>query len=223
MLIGGGTPGAGMTTIQELEGKKTPVWDEQTNVELIERVKEKAKAKAGEILRDATQEAERIREQARQEGFNEGAAQASEEFANHRAQLADAMGQVLQQLQGQARDCWQSQRQDFVTLLRVAVEKTLLVTLDAQREESLNNLLDQALEAIDSMRKLTIVCAPQDEDMLRTMMDIAQQNQPDLKAWQIRADQNIEPGGLIVESDDGMVDNTVNGRFEAVMQIFENM
>lgn len=223
VLIGGGGPNTGMTTIQELEGKEIPVWDKQTDQELIERVKAKAKAKAGEILREATKEAAKIKEAARKEGFNEGAAEASEEFANHRAQLADAMAQVLEQLKGQSQECWQQQRQDFVALIRMAVEKTLLVTLDAQREESLNNLLAQALETIDSLRSLTVVCAPQDEELLRTMMEIAQQNHPDLKAWQLRADPNMDPGGLIVESEDGMVDNSVNGRYEAVLQIFDHL
>ncbi len=179
--------------------------------------------RAGEILRQATKEAEQLKETARQEGFNEGAAQASEEFANHRAQLAESMAQVLQQLQGQTRKCWQEQRQDFVTLIRVAVEKTLLISLDAQREESLNNLLDQALNSIDSMRKLTVVCRPDDENLLRTMLETAQAGHSDLESWQLRTDPNLEPGGLIVESEDGMVDNTVNGRFDAIIKIFDHL
>lgn len=221
VFMGVDTPGPDVTTIQEVEGKRKLVWDQATNTELVERVKQRAQDMAREIIEDARTEAAQVRQAAHSEGYEAGLAQAREQVEQEQAALAAAVAQALAAIQGQARHVWALQRKDFIDLIRLAVEKTIAVELSQRRKEVLEQLLEQGLETIDSMRSLTIRAKPEEADLLQAIIAHMTEHFPELTQYRVKPDPAIELGGIIIESAEGMVDNTIASRWTAVENIFD--
>lgn len=215
-------PGPSETTIQELEGKKRLVWDDAVSDEYMERIRDKARDAARQILADAMREAEDIRETARREGYAQGLAQADQDNRDTLKRMSDHLGQALAAIQHHGKAIVREQRLDLAALIRVAVEKTLAVEYEPRRGEVVQNLLEEALERIDSRRGLIIRVTPRDFPMVEKLMNLAKENRPDLSQWRLRADLP-EPGGVVVESEDGLADNGLPTRWQAVESVFDRL
>lgn len=223
VFMGVDSPGPAMSTIQEIEGKRKPVWDDETTNELIERVKKKAQAMAREIIEQAQAEADMLREKAHGEGFEQGLAEARAQVEQEQTALAEAVGQALGAVASQARIVWAAQRSDFLALIRLAVEKTMAVEMATRRSEILEQLLDESLEAIDSLRGLTIRAKPEEAELVQAILAHVGDRFPELRGYRVKPDESLTLGGLIIESSEGMVDNSIVTRFAEVAKIFERL
>jgi len=223
VVMGMGTPGPDEMTIQEIEGKRQLLWDDATNDEYLERVKAKAKEKAKEIMMFAELEAEALRAAARHEGYEEGLAQAQADLEQHRQAMSGEVENLLAQLGSQGGYVFDQRRQDIVNLVRLAVEKTLNIEMVESRKQSLEALMVEAMDRIESRRELVIKCAPEDADGLEMILSNIQQRNPSLEYWSIKPDPAVQAGGVLVEAADGKVDNLVSSRWEGVEPIFEQL
>jgi len=225
VIVGLGMRGPSEMTLAEAQGvvAKARVFDEKTEAELLARVRERAREAAREILAQAMAEAAAAREQARREGYEEGRAKAGEEIARALAEQAGKLAGLLGGLQSAGQALWQEQKGDLVALVRLAVEKLLRIELDARREEVLGSLLEQALEAIDSSRGFTVRVAPGEEGLAQQVLEKAKEANPHLERWRIKADKALAAGGLLVESGEGMVDNSLAARMKAVEPILDRL
>ena len=223
VLMGVGTPGPDEMTIQEIEGKRKLLWDDTVNNEYLERVKAKAKEAAKEIKILAELEAEALRATARHQGYQEGMAQAQADVDAHTKAMTAEMENMLTQLGAYGSAIFEERRQDILALIRLAVQKTLAVEMSEQRTASLETLMREALERIESKRQLTIRCAPDDEEDLKAFIGSIQEANPTLKYWTIKSDPSLTQGGMVVEADEGKVDNAVTSRWQGVEPIFEQL
>jgi flagellar assembly protein FliH len=64
---------------------------------------------------------------------------------------------------------------------------------------------------------------PEDEAAVKDILVTTQQRHSGLEVWSVKGDPSINPGGLVVESVDGMVDNTIESRYALVDQILEQL
>ncbi len=215
-------PGPAETTIQELEGKKRLVWDDSVSEEYMVRIREKAQDAARQLLDQALRHAEDIRETARREGYAQGMAQAEQDSRETLDRLSENIGQALLSIQHHGRQIVKQQHLDISALIRVAVEKTLHVEFEPRRGEVVAGLLEEALERIDSRRGLVIRVTAQDFPMVEKLMNLAKANRPDLTQWRLKADLP-EPGGVVVESDDGVADNSLPVRWQTVEEVFDRL
>lgn len=223
VIVGMNTPGPDEMTLQEIEGKRQLIWDETTNEEYLARVKEKAKEAAKEIKLLAELEAEALRATARHEGYQEGLSQAQADIDAH-IQAISANGEaLLSQLGSQGATISDARKKDLVDLISLAVRKTLKVELDDKRRHSLEALMDEALERIESRRKIDIRCHPEDVESLQEYVSTIQDRNPDLKYWTVKGDPAIQSGGVVIEAEGGKVDNTIDTRWEGVEPIFDNL
>ncbi|MDP3427769.1 MAG: hypothetical protein Q8S17_10405, partial [Humidesulfovibrio sp.] len=172
VIMGCDTPGPDYITIQEMEGKRhRPMWDEATEVEYIERCREKAQDMARTIitqaLEKASRDAEAIREQgrleveaavaeARQKAEVEAQARLDAEFAAQ----AQAMSSLVQAISGLGLEVWQSRRHDFAMLAKTFTEKALRVEMDTRRSAILESLMEEALSRLEAHRGFTLMVAP---------------------------------------------------------------
>ncbi|WP_035104171.1 FliH/SctL family protein [Desulfohalovibrio reitneri] len=223
VFLGVDTPGPEQTSLQELEGKRRPVWDESTNQELIDRVKNKATEMAKSIVAEAEQQAEQLRKEATDRGYQEGVEQAREQIEAEQTALAESVGRALTNVANQASRVWESQREDFVALIRLAVRKAVAVEYDERKEEALDKILHESLEAIDSMRQLTIRVNPDEAELVEALVNHVRDRFPALERFTVKPDQQIELGGMVIESDEGMVDNTVDTRLAQIEPLFEHL
>jgi len=223
VVMGMNTPGPDEMTIQELEGKRRLLWDDTTNDEYLERVKEKAREKAKEIMMFAELEAEAIRASAHHEGYQEGLQAAQADIEAHQQQVATEVNNILTQIGAQGSTIYEERRQDIIDLIKLAVEKTLAVELEESRTQSIQNLMAEALDRIESQRQIAIKCSPVDATELETFIKGIQEANPQLKYWTIKSDLSLTDGGILVESADGKVDNTLASRWAGVHPIFEQL
>ncbi|WP_432735517.1 FliH/SctL family protein [Maridesulfovibrio sp. FT414] len=210
-------------TIQEMEGKKKPTWNEDTDKEYFERVKAKAQNMAKEIIAKAMIEAETIRANAQAEGYAAGQQQAAQEAEQHMIGFSRNLTQTLSAIQQQARNIVLAQTTDAVQLVFMVIEKTLAVEMDSRRQEILYALLDEALARIDSMTQLVIRISPADAEIIGQLLEYARNEHPELEKWRIKADPSIDNGGVIVEAEDAVIDNTVTSRWEGVQDILAQL
>ncbi|WP_415718438.1 FliH/SctL family protein [Maridesulfovibrio sp.] len=206
-------------TIQEMEGKKKPTWDEDTDREYYERVKAKAQSMAREIIAKAMSEAETIKANAQAEGYASGQQMAAKETEQNMIGFSQNLNQILHGIQESSYNVLMSQSADAISLVFMVIEKTLAVEMESRRQEILAALLDEALNRIDSQTQLIIKVSPVDADIIGPLLVQAQSEHPDLAKWRIKSDPSIENGGIIVEATDAMIDNTVTSRWEGVQEI----
>ncbi len=223
VLMGVHTPGPDEMSIQEIEGRNRPIWDESVNQEYLDRVKGKARDMARGIIATALAEAEVIKARAKAKGLEEGAAEAEELVARKMESLGQAMEQTLATIAGQGLTIWNARRDDLLRLTRMAIAKTLEVEISQRRLESLENLLNEALDRIDSQRQMSLRVSTQDEETIQELMKKAQSANPALSNWRVLVDPGLELGGVIVETVEGMVDNSVAGRWAGVESILDQL
>jgi len=223
VVMGMHTPGPDEMTIQELEGKRKLIWDASTNEEYLERVKEKAKKKAKEIMMFAELEAEALRAAAKHEGYEEGLRAAQEDVAAHQRQMSAEVENILTQIGAQGSKIYEERRQDIIGLITLAVEKTLSIEMTESRKQSLENLMTEALDRIESQRQIAIKCHPEDAEDLDLFIRSIQERNPRLEYWTVKGDPTLSEGGILLESADGKVDNSVSSRWKGVKPIFDQL
>ena len=223
VLISAGAAGPSEMTVHEMEGNRSQVLDQSAELQFWARVRARAQAKAKEILNQAMAEAEALREQARQDGLAQGLAEAQGACQAHMEGLGQTLGGMLAGLEAERGNLWALHRQDFTTLLKLCVEKTLHVELSARRQEVLGCLLDQSIELLDTRAGFTVVVNPEDEATVRTLLDEAASVHPGLGQWRLKTDPALAMGGVRLESEAGMVDNTVDARFDQVADLLDRV
>lgn len=224
IILGPDSSGLTELSLDELEDRnRRNAWDDRNEDVFFERVRGKAKDKAKEILASAMAEAETIKAKAAEEGRAEGLQAARQEVDAMLGQQAEALAEILQQAQAGSKQLWEAYRQDIVALVRLAVEKVLTVQLEQNHEQILGSLLDEALDNIDSHRELVIRVNPDDSELMRELLERAAQTHTTLANWKIKPDKNMAQGGVILESDQGMVDNSVQARSGIILEIFDKL
>lgn len=209
--------------LKDFEGGEQGVWNPESEAEFVDRVKKRAAAEAERIMNQARKEAGEIKRKAREQGLAEGFDQARKELDLARSEMGDKLAQAMQALEAGSKEIWEANRRDLVELVGLAVEKILARELDENRRGILAALLDQAMETLTGQRSLVIRAHPSDKESLEELLQAAVEKNPELTTWRVMPDQGMSPGGLVVESDQGVVDNSLEGRGEMVQAILDRL
>lgn len=213
--------GAKVGSLGEVEMVRSQAWTPQDEEEYLDRVRVKAEAKAREILTQAEAEAAVLREKARDEGYSEGMKQAGEEFNELRASMGEASAAVLSAIEGQCSGIFEAWRADLAGLVPLAVEKMLGIVLEEHHRKVLEALYLESVNALSNARQITVFVNPEDEAAVADIIKMSKENHQELESWKVKVDASITPGGLKVESDSSLADNTVESRKAAVNQVLE--
>jgi flagellar assembly protein FliH len=189
----------------------------------LERVRKKAQDMAKEILSQAMVEAEQLRKQAQEQGRREGEKKIEVEVNKIKEQKAQECKALLESMRQASRDVWRSYRQDLVLLVQVMVEKILSVELETNRRASLASLLDQAVDMMDAKRRVVITIHPRDLDIMAELLEQARASGKVLEDCKVKTDESIDPGGLLLECDFGLVNNTIASRKAGLQEILEQL
>ena len=215
--------GLNTLSLDAVEGERSRNWSAEDEAAYLDRVKTKATEKAAAIMAEAGTQAEALRAEAREAGYAEGMAQAEEELEAFRSAMADSVSAVLSAIEAQGPAVSAQWREELVTLVRLAVEKGVAMTLSQDRASLLEALYTQAVAALENRRNLVIRVNPEDEPAIADIVAVTLNKYPDLKAWNVRADASINPGGLTVESDESLADNRLEKRAAMVNEILATL
>ena len=215
--------GGTAVSLASVEGEKSANWTEADEAAYLERIKEKATERATAIVEEALREAESIRTQAREQGYAEGVADAEQEIEAFQAGISESVSAVLSAIEGQCSAIFSDWREDLVALLRLAAEKIVGMALTDDKAKLLEELYTQSVVALENRRNLVVRVNPEDEPVIADIVNMTQARFTDLKAWSVKADPDISPGGLVVESEDSLADNRLERRAALVNEILRSL
>lgn len=223
VVMGAGVDGPAETTVGEVEGQRPRQTKAELEAEFWERVRGKATAKAAALLAQARAEAAQLKMQAQEQGYQEGMQAASADFEAHIQSMSQAFGQTLATLQAGRASLWRQFGGELTALVHMAVAKAVGVTLSERRGEILAHLLDEALEQLEAKSALTVRVNPADEEAMGELLARARQADPGLSAWRIRGEEGLSPGSILLECGDGLVDNRLDSRLQAVQAVLDKL
>ena len=224
ILLGTSSEGPTVVPLAELEGgSERLTWTQANTEDYKRRVRDKAAAMAKSILLEAQREARELKAQAKTEGHREGRELARRELELAREEMAVTLTGYLAAFQSGRGNLWNTQRQDIVTLIQLAVEKAVHLEMSSRNREILENLLDQAVDALDSRQRLIVRVHPGDEDNMLNLLRRARERHPDLGSWRVKTDPALHAGGLLLESDHGLVDNSVETRLAWIREVLDHL
>lgn len=215
--------GTRVSELSDVENVRSRAWDAKDENDYLERVKAKAVEKAREILANAEAEATEMRKKAKEEGYAEGLEQAHTELEEARSAMSGAVTGVLEAIQEESIVLTRAWRDDLAALVPLAVEKALALTLSQERRAVLESLYTQALRSLESSRRITVRVSPEDEAAIADIINqgAAQQNGPE--SWKVKGDPSVTPGGLYLESESSLADNSIESRKAAVEAVLAGL
>ncbi|MFP4168269.1 MAG: FliH/SctL family protein [Desulfonatronovibrionaceae bacterium] len=210
--------------LQDMEHSEDSHWlDERSQSEFIQRVKEKARDAAREVIASAMKEREEIKARAYEEGLAAGREEARAEREKESKELADKIGRALADISGEQQRICAAYRQDLVLLLRAAVDKVLGWQMEEAREKILFALFDEAVSLLESGREITVRVCEEDKEIVAKGVERLRESRPSLGSVQVVASQELKKGGVVVEDESGMVDNSLDARLEAVRAVLDQV
>lgn len=195
----------------------------ETEEKFLQRVREKAREKAAEVINSAMTEARVIRQKASEEGRKEGLSKADDEISAMKDKLKSDVAQIFSNLKKEKLKIWEEYRQDMVLVLKASVDKVLGIEISEKRTQVLESLLNQSLELTESNKKLTITVCQEDEQTVRDLLQKAEEKYPEMGTCRVKSSKKIKKGGLILENGKGVVDNTLESRYNEIKKIVDQL
>ncbi|MDR2891675.1 MAG: flagellar assembly protein FliH [Deltaproteobacteria bacterium] len=212
-----------ISELGDVESVRSRAWDAKDEADYLDRVRARATEKAKEILATAETDAAAIRREAAEAGYAEGLKQAEAELEELRSSMGSAVSGVLNSLQSSGPALSRAWRDDLAALVRLSVEKILGITLEREKSKVLEGLYLQAVKTLENNRRIVVRVNPEDEAAISDIIGMGLVGQPELEQWSVKADASISPGGLILESDFSLADNTLESRKAAVESVLAGL
>lgn len=195
----------------------------ETEARFLERVRERAREKASTLISEAMTEARTIRQKAMDEGHREGLARADEELQTMKDELSSDVATIFSNLKQEKKKIWEEYRQDMIFVLKASIDRILGMEISENRARIMESLLDQSLELAESNKELSISVSSDDEQTVRELLEMAREKHPEIGSCRIKSSEKIKKGGLILENGNGVVDNTLDSRYEQIKQIVDQL
>jgi flagellar assembly protein FliH len=194
----------------------TPLWNEETEAQYMDQVRERAQLMAKEILASALAEAEQIRQTARQEGLKDAQTTIEKQAAREKEKIGAFLAALETGLKAEKQRLFETHKDTLFGILRLAFEKTLGIVLDTQREQILTALLEEAVAHLHATSTITVHVSPQDADLAKEQLAALKTASPQLPELSLKISPELAPGGVRLECGDGVVDNSIATRLEQV-------
>ncbi|PLV57507.1 FliH/SctL family protein [Thermotoga sp. SG1] len=166
------------------------------------KILEEAEKRAEEILKNASEEAERLKLEAER---------LLEEKKKEKQKFSEYILSLKKQIQTQIHQKLEEILPDIVEVLRVLFRKILEKEMD---ESVVERKLRSALSKVAGIENVRIRIHPEDLDKV---------DLKELEGKQVIPDPNVEKGGVILETEYGVLDKTFSYQWRLVEDIFEEV
>ena len=195
------------------------------------RIREEARAESATLVHNTQQSILDQGEQARKdgyaaghaEGYAKGEAEANAELEQLRSGMADSVSAVLSAIEGQCSQIFGTWREDILAVGLLAIEKMAVAHVAEARAETLANLFSEAVRTLEKSRTFSIVVNPEDEPVINDIIGATKDKYPDVTRWNVKSDEEIAPGGLIVETESSLAASLSDSRKAAVEKILSGL
>jgi flagellar assembly protein FliH len=180
---------------------------------------EKIRAQAGQILREAQQQADSIRKQAESDGKRTAQQHAEKlidnKLAGQMQTLLPALQQVVQQL-AQAKQVWQQRWERDAVSVAIQIAERVIRREIAARPQITVDLVREALDLATGSSEITILLNPQDVQSLGTEIEKVVSSMRAAGTARIVGDGAISPGGCRVETRFGSIDQQLEVQLKRI-------
>lgn len=152
-----------------------------------------------------------------EEGYREGLEKANQVAASIRA---DARS-VLDQAKSIHREKITSLEGDIVSLAVEIAEKVLAVKLDLDRDVVLN-IASEAISTFLNREHYIIYVNPSEAEIFRAGKIVLEKLVSEKATIQVVLDSAVNPGGCLVETEQGIIDASLDARWSAVLKAVYN-
>ena len=166
---------------------------------------EDAERNARALLDDAREQVRQMIEAARAEGEREGQSQAE----HMRQEIAGLQERMLKEVEGEV----------VRAAMRVAGE--LLVAELTSREDAVVDVACTALQAAKNARDINLRTCPRDAPTLRKHKARLVSVLARAKDLEIREDRRVQPGGVLIETESGVIDAQLETQLEELTNALE--
>lgn len=178
-----------------------------------ETLVQQAQHQAEEIVEAARAESDKIRQEAQQQGYMDGLKAAENEGEKIRQQAQ----QVLHQAEETRRQTFNEMEQEIINLAVTIAEKYLATQLRLDG----NIVVEAAKEALHLVRdreQVTLYVNPEEAAVYLGSKQELEQVLSDRATLSIIMDEQVKPGGCLVQTEQGIVDATVDARWQEVIK-----
>ncbi|MBX6423055.1 FliH/SctL family protein [Thermosulfurimonas sp. F29] len=163
-----------------------------------------------------------------EKGYREGRHRADKELSQKKAQLETELGnkikeldELLESLKREISGGIFSLDREVLSLLKVMARKFLFK--EALKDETLIlRVIREALKEVVEGARIKIRVHPREAEFLKRF-DLSALSQKSLPALEIVADPSITPGGCLIETNFGLVDATLERRWEELLKTLKEV
>ncbi len=191
--------------------------DEKGADEIIEE----AKKEAENILKEAATKATLIMEDAKKRGFDEGFLKAKEEFKEETKDVMSRLENIFSELSNFRKLMFDQFSSPILSLSFEIAKKIIRKEIEEDKEFVLRILEEILLEFLDAT-SIIIKVNPSDFAIIEEFKPNILSRLKDLSELKLIADDSVEKGGVIVETDFGTVDGRISEQIEVIKEALLN-
>lgn len=189
--------------------------NEQEQAEKERRIQDEVEKRVDAIKADAFQEAYSAGlEQGREEVFQQTRAQTEEKLANLTEMIDEALALKDQ--------IFSNQKKDLSRMIKVLTKWIVLKELETD-DDYLERLLEKLILEMQSKSNLLIRVAEKDFQNMPDVLEHVQKKVGELKNVRVEIDHDNQLGGMILESENGIIRGNIEEQLKSLDKIFESL
>jgi len=161
-----------------------------------------------------------IKETAFQKGFLEGKKIGFESGAKKADSVIDSLRQALGQLENIRQEIFQEIEKE-VTQLALSIARKIVCHEVKTTQETVTCVARKALSRVDNPSKIKIKLNPGDLQFIKDTQDQLSHFLDNVDKIRFEAEESIQSGGCLIETDRGDIDARIEKQFQAIEESFQ--
>ena len=200
----------------ETEGQSDDSFRTKEQVEAeLENLKEKARLEAEEIVAQAKADRDKIATEAQETGFQKGYNDGLTTGKSEANRLRLEAQEVLDQAKVLLKETVAETEPKIIDLAVEITTKLIQVQLELSPQQ-IKIIAQEALQKVKGGKNYIIHVNPKDAEVLRSNKELLLQELPGNVTLRIIVDQQITPGGCLVDTEQGQIEATIDGQLDRV-------
>jgi flagellar assembly protein FliH len=172
---------------------------------------------------DVDKKVEKLRELAYKKGYEEGLNQGREDVYNQtRSQTEEKLASLtamLSEVLGNYSNIIKNQKSQIYSLVKNLTKWILLKEIDND-EEYIERLFEKLLLELDCKSNILIKINQKDFEKMPVVLETVQKKIGELKNIRIEIDYELEGRGIILESENGIINGSLQEQFKSLDKLF---
>ena len=166
----------------------------------------------GQVWLKVKDKIDEISEEARVAGYEEGMKAGREEYKTELASEVESFNKTINSFSEDTKQAYDDMEKSIVNLSIKIAEKIIKKKISEDEEFTLN-MVKQAIQTAKNSLKVAVSVNPADYEFISRSLE---QSSTDIESVLLSADENVEVGGCMIESDWGLSDLRIGTQLEVI-------